>query len=162
MRRARAGGWARRVITVSMSAVVHAPRSRVWRALVDPAEVARWDARALELRGVAADYQSDGQPVRWRYRVGSVPLELRELVVELVPLQRLRLARSFASLRFEETFSLGEEAGGEETRLALRLAAPNSVPTFGGGLDRFDVRRFASELVDESLRALQRFCSEPR
>lgn len=144
-----------------MSALVHAPRSRVWRALVDPAEVARWDERALELRGVAADYQSDGQPVRWRYRVGSVPLELQDTALEVVPLQRLRLARSFGSLRFEETFSLGEEGEGD-TRLALRLAVANSVPTLGGGLDRFDVRRFASELVDESLRAIQRFCGEPR
>jgi uncharacterized protein YndB with AHSA1/START domain len=147
------------VITVSMSALVRAPRSRVWRALLDPAEVLRWDARALELRGAAADYQSD-QPVRWRYRVGSVPLELEDTALEVVPLQRLRLARSFGSLRFEETFSLGEE-GGDETRLALRLAVPNSVPTVGGGLDRFDVRRFASELVDESIRAIQRFCEQP-
>jgi len=150
------------LITVSMSALVHAPRSRVWRALVDPAEVVRWDTRALELRGVAADYQSDGQPVRWRYRVGSVPLELQDTALEVVPLQRLRLSRSFGSLRFEETFSLGEEGGGGNTRLALRLAVANSVPTLGGGLDRFDVRRFASELVDESLRALQRFCREAR
>src|SRR5262245_45323455 len=108
IRRASEGG-ARRVITVSMSALVHAPRSRVWRALVDPAEVVRWDARAIELRGQPADYQSPGQPVRWRYRVGSVPLELQDTALEVVPLQRLRLARSFGSLRFEETFSLGEE-----------------------------------------------------
>jgi uncharacterized protein YndB with AHSA1/START domain len=149
------------VITVSMSALVHAPPSRVWRALVDTGEVARWDTRALELRGVAAAYQSSGGPVRWRYRVGSVPLELEDTALEVVPQRRLRLARSFGSLRFEETFSLGEEEGAG-TRLALRLAVANSVTTFGGGLDRFDVRRFASELVDESLRAIQRFCEEPR
>jgi uncharacterized protein YndB with AHSA1/START domain len=147
------------VITVSMSALVHAPPGRVWRALVDTGEVARWDTRALELRGVAADYQSAGAPVRWRYRVGSVPLELEDTALEVVPQRRLRLARRVGSLRFEETFSLGEEqeAG---TRLALRLAVANSVTTLGGGLDRFDVRRFASELVDESLRAIQRFCEE--
>ena len=146
-----------------MSALVHAPRSRVWRALVDPAEVARWDTRALELRGVAADYQSDGQPVRWRYRVGSVPLELQDTALEVVPLERLRRARSFGSLRFEETFSLGEERNGaEHTRLALRVAVRNTVPTFGGDFDRFDVRRFASELVDDSLRALQKWCEAER
>lgn len=144
-----------------MSALVRAPRSRVWRALVDPAEVVRWDARALELRGEPADYASPGRPVRWRYRVGSVPLELHDTALEVVPHQRLRLARSFGSLHFEETFSLGEEGGGGETRLALRLAVANSVPTLGGALDRFDVRRFASELVDESLRALQKFCEQP-
>lgn len=141
-----------------MSTRVHAPRSRVWRALVDTGEIVRWDQRALELRGGQPDYASAGQQLRWRYRVGSVPLELREQVVELVPLQRLRLARSFASLRFEETFSLGEESHADQTRLALRVAVQNSVPTLGGGFDRFDVRRFASELVDDSLRSLQKWC----
>jgi uncharacterized protein YndB with AHSA1/START domain len=151
------------VITISMSTLVHAGRVRVWRALVDPGQIVRWDERALELRGDPADYASEGQELRWRYRVGSVPLELRELVVELVPLQRLRLARSFASLRFEETFSLGEERNGaEHTRLALRVAVRNTVPTFGGDFDRFDVRRFASELVDDSLRSLQKWCEAER
>src|SRR5262249_35262693 len=90
---------------------------------------------------------------------GSVPLELCDTALELVPLERLRLSRSFGSLRFEETFSLGDEESAH-TRLALRLAMANSVPTLAGALDRFDVRRFASELVDESLRAVQRFCEQ--
>jgi len=150
------------VITISMSTLVHAPRARVWRALVDPGEVVRWDERTLELRGEAPEYPSAGREVRWRYRVGSVPLELSDRPLEVVPLQRLRLARTFASLRFEETFSLGEEGSAAHTRLSLRLAVSNSVPMLGGSLDRFDVRRFASELVDESLRALQKWCeNEP-
>src|SRR5262245_32717312 len=111
-----------------MSTLVHAPRTRVWRALVDPGEVVRWDDRALELRGDASD-ASEGREQRWRYRVGSVPLDLHERVVELVPLQRLRLARSFASLRFEETFSLADNGAADHTRLALRVAVRNSVPT---------------------------------
>lgn len=142
-----------------MATVVHAPRARVWRALVDPGEVVRWDERALELRGDAAA-ASEGREQRWRYRVGSVPLDLHERVVELVPLQRLRLARSFASLRYEETFSLGDDGEADNTRLSLRVAVRNSVPTLDGGFDRFDVRRFASELVDESLRSLQKWCED--
>lgn len=149
------------MITIAMSAVVHAPRARVWRALVDPAEIVRWDERALELCGEAGEYALDRPALRWRYRVGSVPLELRDTALELVPLERLRLARSFGSLRFEETFSLGDEEQSSHTRLALRVAMANSVPTLAGALDRFDVRRFASELVDESLRALARFCEQP-
>jgi uncharacterized protein YndB with AHSA1/START domain len=146
------------VITIAMSTRVQAARARVWRALVDPGEVVRWDARTLSLRGEANEYPTEGREVRWRYRVGSVPLELSDRPLEVVPLQRLRLARGFASLRFEETFSLGEESDPGQTRLSLRLAVSNSVPMFGGALDRFDVRRFASELVDESLRALQKWC----
>ena len=146
------------MITISMATVVHAPRARVWRALVDPGEVVRWDERAIELRGEASGYPSTERAVRWRYRLGSVPLELRERPLEVVPLQRLRLARGFASLHFEETFSLGDEGAAAHTRLSLRLAVSNSVPTLGGALDRFDVRRFASELVDESLRGLQKWC----
>jgi hypothetical protein len=95
--------------------------------------------RALELCGVAADYQSDGHQLRWRYRVGSVPLELR------TPRSRscrssACASRSFGSLRFRRRSRSATSPAGHAA--ALRLRSP-----FGADarrrLDRFDVRRFA-------------------
>ncbi len=65
--------------------------------------------------------------------------------------------------RFDETFQLTTEPGdGERTRLTLKLVASNSVPVVGGALDRFAVRRLAVEFIDAKLRAVQKWCENPR
>jgi hypothetical protein len=61
--------------------------------------------------------------------------------------------------RFDETFSLSNASGdSEHTQLRLQLIAANSLPVVGGLLDRFSVRRLASEIVDRKLRSLQKWC----
>jgi hypothetical protein len=61
--------------------------------------------------------------------------------------------------RFDETFTLALEPGApSRTRLQLKIVAANSIPIVGGLLDRFAVRRIATDLVDEKLRALQKWC----
>jgi hypothetical protein len=148
-----------------MSTVIQAPRERVWRALSQPRERIRWDIRILSLTRPVPDYPHGDEPAHWRYQLGSVPVELIDQPVEVVPGKRLRQALSIGSFRYEQTYTLsegsedeaGEEAG--RTRLSLRFSAPeNTVPVVGGALDRFDLRRLASEIVDDSLRSLQRWC----
>jgi uncharacterized protein YndB with AHSA1/START domain len=148
------------VITIAMSAVIEAPRERVWRALSQPRERIRWDTRILSLTRPVPDYPHGEQAAHWRYQLGSVPVELVDQPVEVVPGKRLRHALSIGSFRFEQTYTLSEESErGEKTRLSLRFSAPeNTVPVVGGALDRFDLRRLASEIVDDNLRALQRWC----
>jgi hypothetical protein len=147
------------LITIAMSTVVHAPRERVWRALTEPAEVIRWDERILSLEEPSPDYPSTEHEARWRYRLGSVAVDLLDRPVEVRPGQRLRHARRVGTFEYEETYTLARDETGAATRLSLRLASPsNSVPVVGGTLDRFDVRRLASEMVDASLRSIQRWC----
>jgi hypothetical protein len=147
------------LIAIAMSTVVHTPRVRVWRALTEPAEVIRWDERILSLEEPSPDYPSTEQVAHWRYRLGSVAVDLRDQPLEVLPGQRLRHARSIGSFEFEETYTLSDDGTSENTRLALRLASPsNSVPVVGGTLDRFDVRRLASEIVDGNLRSIQKWC----
>lgn len=141
-----------------MSTVVHTPRERVWRAITEPAEVIRWDDHLLSLEAPAPGYPESGEPAHWRYQLGSVAVDLLDQPLEVVPGQRLKHAMSIGAFEFEEVYTLAGE-GSQRTRLSLRLASSsNSVPVVGGELDRFDVRRLASEIVDRNLRSIQKWC----
>jgi len=151
------------VITTALSTVVGAPRRRVWRALTDPAEIERWDERALGLLEPVARPLAAGSVTSWRYLLGGIPVVLREEMLDVVAEERLHSGVSLGLFHFEQTFTLADEAAdAPRTRLSLRLATGNSVPVVGGHLDRVAVRRQAAELVDSRLRALQKWCeSEP-
>lgn len=149
------------VLRTALSTVVAAARDRVWRALIDPAQVLRWDEAALGLIDPPTGYPRVGQPVRWRYHLRSVPILLRDQPLEVVPLERLRSAVSLGLFRFDQTWSLAPGAADPgRTRLGLHLASSNEVPVLGAVLDRFDVRRLAAEYVDARLRSLRRWCEE--
>lgn len=141
-----------------MSTVIHTPRERVWRAIALPAEMIRWDEHMLSLEEPAPGYPESGEPAHWRYQLGSVAVDLIDRPLEIVPLQRLKHALAIGAFEFEEVYTLAGE-GSRHTRLSLRLASSsNSVPVVGGELDRFDVRRLASEIVDRNLRSIQKWC----
>lgn len=141
-----------------MSTVIESPSRRVWRALTVPEEVIRWDERVLALRDPVSGYPAEGQAVRWRYRLGAVPVDLHDRLLEVVPERRLRSAISLGLFRFEQTYTLDASNDSTRTRLALRIVASNAVPLVGGLLDRFAVRKMASDLVDSNLRAVRTWC----
>jgi hypothetical protein len=151
------------MITTAMSTVIGAGRARVWRALTEAAEVVRWDERVVGLVDPAVEYPRVGQSVRWRYRMGAIPVLLSECPLEVIPDSRLRCAVALGLFRFDETFQLASEPGdGERTRLTLKLVASNSIPVVGGALDRFAVRRIANDFIDAKLRAVQKWCENPQ
>lgn len=152
------------MITTALSTVLGAPRPRVWRALTDPAEIVRWDERAVRLLEPVSQPLAAGSVYCWRYLLGGIPVVLREEMLDLVAEERLHSGVSLGLFHFEQTFTLADEAADTpRTRLSLRLATGNSVAVVGGNLDRFAVRRQAAELVDSRLRALQKWCeSEAR
>ena len=150
------------MITTAMSTVIGAGRARVWRALTEAAEVVRWDVRVIGLEDPASEYPRVGQSVRWRYQLGTIPVLLHERPIEVIPDLRLRSLVKLGLFRFDETFQLATEPGDRErTRLTLKLVASNSVPVVGGVLDRFAVRRLATEFIDAKLRAVQKWCENP-
>jgi uncharacterized protein YndB with AHSA1/START domain len=142
-----------------MSKVIRSPRARVWRALVSPDELIRWDERRVSLEEPIPDYPAPGHSARWRCWLGSVTVSHREDPLEVIPAERLRSAVRLGSFEFEETYTLADEAP-DGTRLSLRLVANNTVPVLGGELDRFDVRRLSAERVDETLARLARWCEQ--
>jgi uncharacterized protein YndB with AHSA1/START domain len=142
-----------------MSTAVGADPERVWRALSVPDEQIRWDDRLEALLDPADGEPHTGQQIRWRCRLGSIAVVLRRSLLEVVPRERLRSMSEMGLLRFDETFTLGCEAGDpHRTRLQLKLIAANSIPMVGGLLDRFAVRRLATEMIDAKLRAIQKWC----
>jgi uncharacterized protein YndB with AHSA1/START domain len=145
------------LITVAMSKVIRSPRARVWRALVLPDELIRWDDRRISLEAPAPEYPAPGHSARWRCRLGSLSVVRCEDPLEVIPAERLRSAVRLASFEFEETYTLSDQMP-DATRLSLRVVAKNTLPLFGGELDRFDVRRLAAERVDQTLDQLQRWC----
>ena len=145
------------LITISMARVIRSPRARVWRALTLPAELIRWDSRRSGLEHPAPDYPSVGQTARWRSWAGRVTLPQQEEPLEVVPNERLRSQVRLGSFHFEETYTLSDQPMGT-TRLALTISARSTVPLLGVELDRFDVRRLATERVGTTLELLQRWC----
>lgn len=147
------------MITVAMTATVSADRARVWRALTSPAELVCWDESLVSLLGSPGGYPREGQKVRWRYRLGSTTVVLRNELLEVIPGERLRSATAMGLFHFDETYNLSTEAGDpDRTRMSLKLVAENSLPIVGGLLDRFAVRRLASQIADSKLRSLQKWC----
>jgi len=144
------------VITTALAIPIGSPRARVWRALVDPAEVIRWDESLLALMEPAEGYPQVGQHVKWRCNVGTVPVVCHDRPLEVVTQERLRSKVRMGLFRFERTWSMATDEG--RTRLGLSIAAENQIAVVGGSVDRFDVRRMAAEYVDTKLRALQKWC----
>ena len=155
------------VITTALSAVIGAPRARVWRALTTPAELIRWDKSILSLMEPADDFPTPEKTARWRYQLGAVSVILRDRPLEVSEGHRLRSDVSLGLFRFDQTWSLASEsraANGSPTavtRVGLHLAAGNSIAVVGGMVDRFDVRRLAAEYMDGKLRGLRAWCEGP-
>jgi len=151
------------VITIALSTVIGAERERVWRALTRPAERIRWDERLVERLDPASGDPAPGQRMRWRYRLGAICVELLERPLQVRAPERLHCEQALGLFRFSVIYTLGVESGlpdrtSDRTKLSLRLTTPNSVAVVGGTLDRFHVRRVASEFLDSQLRGLQKWC----
>lgn len=150
------------MITTAIAGVVEASRQRVWRALTDPAEIVLWDDARIALVDAPDAYPTAGQTIRWRYKLGSIVLVLKETPQVVQPHQRYALACSAGSLRFEQTFTLVEEpedsAQPARTRLSLKLTASNRVQLVDSGIDRFEVRQMLTARINETLRSVQKWC----
>ncbi len=147
------------MITSTMSTLISAERERVWRALTTPSELLRWDDQIIALIDPIPDYPQLGQQVRWRYRIGSVPVVVHQTIQEVKPGERLQSAISRGVFCFDETYTLADEAAPpDRTRLSLKIVASNSAPLVGGSMDRFEIRRLSAELIDLRLRAVQKWC----
>ena len=156
------------MITVGLASVVAAPRARIWTALVDPEEVVHWRPGAVASGDPGVAYPKVGQCVRWTCRVRDLPIVLHETPLEVVRGRQLRSRLRLGLFRFEESFTLApapradDPQACEQTRVGLHLHVPNEMPIVGGTLDRFAVRRLATELGSTHLQALRDWCEAGR
>jgi len=153
-----------------MSATIAADPRRVWRALTSPSECVGWDDRLIAPVDPTDRYPQAGERMRWRCLLGAVPVLMHDEPQAVVPYQKLRSQLAIGSLRFDQTYTLTieEERGGNgepgaqsrarKTRLCMKVIASNSVALVGAVVDRFEVRRMTVDRVDETLRAVTKWC----
>lgn len=92
--------------------------------------------------------------LRFRSRLRRLPVSGELRVLEVSP-GRVRLRLRIGLLAFEARFSVGAEPGARgAARIGLVLTLANQVALVGGSLDRFAVRRIASELAETTLAAI--------
>jgi hypothetical protein len=135
----------------------------VWAALAEPAEAVRWRPGLLGLLEGGSLYPRAGSTVHWRCRVRELPLLLHETLLEVVTGERLAARIRHGLFRYEASFTLAP-LGGEppRTRVGLQIQVANELPLVGGTLDRFAVRRLATELAATQLMALRDWCEAGR
>ena len=160
------------MITVALSAAIGAPHERVWRALVDPQEREIWDERILgtvELSQAARRAQDRSrrpgrQPtlrkMRWRFKLGQVPLVMQDDIVRADGHERLVSRITIGSMHFDQTLTLHAEDDetGPRTRVGMKIVATNSIAVIGEVVPRLDVQKIVIEYVDATLRQVQKPC----
>ncbi len=156
------------LITIVMSSAIAVHPRRVWRALTDTSECIAWDENRLSALDATDVYPVVGETMRWRYRLGSVPIVMRDQPIDVVPGIKIQSKVTLGSLRFNQTFSLAlehastdtssDENEGVKTLLGMKVIASNSTPVLGAVIDRFEVRRITIDHVDGTLRAITQWC----
>lgn len=168
------------MITVALSTTIGASHERVWRALVDPDERPIWDERVLgrvESPGRSVERTGRrrggrdvenarglGRPTlsetRWRFRLGQVPMVMRDAITQAEATHRLVSHITIGSMQFDQTLTLHSEddEGGPRTRLGMKLVARNSIAVIGEVVPRLDVQKIVIEFVDTTLRQVQKHC----
>jgi len=139
--------------TVQIAASVE----RVWRALTAPAEVVQWDSGIIEPIDAPPDYPQPGQHVRWRYRLGPVPLILHDRPTEVLRDSTLRSSIDLGPFSFDETYQL-QSSESSTTLLSARLVLSSSLPVLGSLLERVVGAPFARATVRTSLDAIRLHC----
>jgi len=140
---------------------IECPVARVWLALTDPAEVTAWDTGIVEPIDAPVDYPKPGQYVRWRYRLGRLPLILHDRPSEVVPNRTLRSSIRLGPFTFDETYTLGALAP-NRSELSARLCVWSEVPVVGALLERWPGAPLALATVRQSLAAIKLHCERNR
>ncbi len=139
-----------------MSTVIGSGRQEIWDTLTAPDRRTRWGPLSFLSLDDSGPYPAPGHPVRWRCRLGRIPVELRETPLVVSPSEQFRAALALGGLRLEQTFTLSPEPGrNPATRLHVKLVAPNRAPVVGGLMDRFLVRELVTDLAGGVLEAVQ-------
>lgn len=147
-----------------MTSAIDAHPERVWRALTDASEYIAWDEKILSALDPVDAYPEAGETVRWHYKMGSVPVIMRDQTIEVRAGRKLHSMVTVGRLHFDQTYTLAIEndpsgkSDAVKTILGMKVIASNSAPVLGAVVDRFEVRRMTVDRVDAALRAVTKWC----
>ena len=136
---------------------IAADAERVWRALSIPGEVICWDTGVVEPLDAPPDYPRVGQHVRWRYRLGPLPLILHDRPTRVERASVLRSSIRLGPFDFDETYTLRNQ-GSSATRLTAEMSLASTLPILGPLLDWIVGRPLARSTVHNSLAAIKCHC----
>lgn len=143
--------------TFRESTSIEASRERVWRALSVPTEVVCWDTGIVEPIDAPPDYPRAGQHVRWRYRLGPLPMILHDRPSEVEAPSLLRSSIRLGPFDFDETYTL-RAVDASTTHLTAELKV-SAVPAFlGARFERLFGLPLARATVRSSLAAIKQHC----
>lgn len=140
-----------------MGTEIRAERRQVWRALVDPCEIPRWRPGFESDVERDADWPQAGSSWLWRANLKGLPIHVRCRPTRVVRGEQLRSVLELGLFRAEEALCL-QPLGPKLTRLSVRVSCGSEMVLLGSSLDRFAVRRFATELAAASAQALRDWC----
>lgn len=136
---------------------IEAPSERVWRAITRPSEVVIWDGGIVEPLDAPPDYPRAGQHVRWRYRLGPLPMTLHDRPIQVEEGSVLRSFIHLGPFDLEETYTIHAEEIAT-TRLRVALSLSSAVPLLGIFFERVIGPSLARSTVRGSLADLKRHC----
>ena len=142
------------LLTLALTAKVAASPRRVWRVLMSPAAAAHWLPNHEGWIDAPPPVFVPLCPLRFRSRMNRLPVNAEARLLEARP-GRARVQLRLGLFAFEARFAIGREAGdGGGSRVGLVASFANEVPVVSNSLDRFAVKRLASQLAEQTLAAL--------
>ncbi len=148
------------LLTLAFNAKVTAGPHQVWRVITHPAAFASWLPIHEGWIGAPPEAFTLQRKLRFHSRLRNVRVAGELRLLELSP-GRVRAHVRLGLFAFEARFSLGPEPGfSGTTRIGLVLTLANEIAVVGGTLDRFAVRKLASEVAEQTLAALAAHAEE--
>lgn len=97
---------------------------------------------------------------RWRFKLGGVPMVLKDEVLGVRGHEQLKSRVTIGSMHFDQTLTLHSEddEAGPRTRLGMKIVASNSIAVIGEVVPRLDVQKLVIEYVDATLRQVRKHC----
>ena len=149
------------LLTLAFTAKIAASPRQVWHELVSPASAARWLPNHEGWTEAPSQRLSAQSALRFRSRLRGIPVPGELLLLASTP-GRVHARVRIGLLSFDARFSVAAEShAAGSTRVGLLLTLANKIAVVGGSIDRFAVRRLASELAEQTLAALTA-CAEGR
>ncbi len=140
-----------------MGAELRCTPQQVWAALSDPEQIGRWRPGIVREEAQRGRFPDPGAELRYRCRLQGLPVALRIVAREAMAGERLRTELRLGLFRCEEGFRI-QAIDGSRTRVGLKIRTPSEMALVGESLDRFAVRRFATDLASVQLQAIRDWC----
>jgi uncharacterized protein YndB with AHSA1/START domain len=129
------------MVTVRKSMVISAPPDRVFDYVTEPATMAEWLTKMVEVRDIVGT--GEGQQYEWTYKYAGLLLRGQSVVVQHVP-NRLAVTQSIGMIGSTWTFRVEPHEEGSTLTIEVEYSIP--IPVLGRVAEHVAVRLDARDL----------------